>query len=83
MKRLEDQIKEIIIREVGLEMAPEEIADDEFLLGGGLNLDSVIIIELVLSLEEHFDFVFEDEDISRELFSSVKSVADFIRSKLQ
>lgn len=81
MNKIEEDIKKIIIDTVGLNLTVDDINDDDFLLSGGLNLDSVAIIEIIVSIEEAFDIVFADEDVSVELFSSVKNIADKIRQK--
>jgi acyl carrier protein len=51
------------------------------LVEGGLNLDSVNLLELLVRVEEAFGVTIEDEDISAELFSTLGSVAAFVRQK--
>ncbi|WP_238651762.1 phosphopantetheine-binding protein [Paenibacillus piscarius] len=79
--RIENKIKEIIIEKSESSLTIEQIEDDEFLLSGGLNLDSIIIIDVIVALEECYEFTFDDEDISVELFNSVASIAHCLREK--
>ncbi|MCP3944379.1 MAG: acyl carrier protein [Desulfobacteraceae bacterium] len=79
---LEKQLKQLIIETAGLDLQVEDIKNDEFLLGGGLNLDSKIIIELVCNIEDTFEIVYEDEDITIENFNSVDCIAEYIKNRI-
>ena len=79
--RLEDQLKELIIEELKLpDIKPEHIGDDDLLFGEeGLGLDSLDAVELVVIMKRHFNTEVEDIEASREIFRSVKTLADYIR----
>ena len=53
------------------------------LVEGGLNLDSVALLELIVGVEEAFGVRIEDEELSVELVASVGSLASFVRHKLE
>jgi len=76
------RIKQLIVRTLGLEVAPDEIPDDETLFGDGLASDSIVLLEIIAALEEEFDFEIEDDDLRVELFSSVDSIAAYIREEM-
>jgi len=78
---LNQQIKILIVRTLGLEVAPDEIPDDETLFGDGLAADSIILLEIIAALEEEFSFEIEDDDLRVELFDSVNSIAAYIRKE--
>ena len=80
--RIEDEIKKAIIDAMEADIAIEEIKDDDYLLAGGYNFDSIMIIETVMRLEAAFSVVFEDNELTPEVFTSVKTIADLIRTKL-
>src|SRR6185437_16213128 len=48
---VDTEIKQALVRSLRLPMQPEEIADSMSLFGGGLGLDSVDVLEIVLELE--------------------------------
>jgi acyl carrier protein len=48
---LKSKIKAMLVRQLKLEMKPEEIDDGAPLFGGGLGLDSIDVLEVVASLE--------------------------------
>lgn len=78
--RLEDELKQVIIDELKLEdVEPDEIADEDMLFGEGLGLDSLDAVELVVVLKKKYGVDLEDMDKAREAFTSVKTLADYIR----
>ena len=79
---LKDKVKDLIIRRLKLEMEPSEIGDDAPLFGGGLGLDSIDALELVVGLEKEFGIKIEDEEVGREAFASVNALIRFIEAKL-
>lgn len=44
--------------------------------------DSMAVVVVVTGLEERFDFVVDDEEITAELFETVGSLAAFVESKI-
>ena len=48
---------------------------------GGLELDSVVTLEIIVGLEEEFGIEVRDEDLRVELFDSVKALADYVRQQ--
>ncbi len=55
LKWLEQEIKSLIVGELGLEdIDPEEIDSDMPLFGGGLGLSSVNALELDTAMQNHF-----------------------------
>ncbi len=78
---VEEKLKELIIEELKLpDISPEEIKDDDFLFGEeGLGLDSLDAVEIVVIMKRHFNTEIEDMESSREIFRSVKTLADYIR----
>lgn len=79
-KRIEDQIKEMMVERLFLKIQPEQISD-EGLLTEELGLDSVSIFEIVVGLEEAFGISVEDQEFKLESFQSVCKIADFVRGK--
>lgn len=79
MSALKLRIKEMIIERLKLEgMAPDQIDDNAPLFGGGLGLDSIDALELVLGIEQVFAVKIEDEEAGLKAFKSVQALTDFI-----
>jgi len=81
-KRVEDQLKEMIVERLFLPVSPGEIADDDLLMEK-FEIDSVRLFEIVIGLEEIFDISLEDDEFSIERFESVKAIAALVRDKLE
>lgn len=77
---LKPQIKQTIVRALNLEIDPEEIGDSDVLFGGEMGLNSMAMVELIVGIEEEFGFDISDEDLSAEVFKSVQTIEDYIRS---
>lgn len=79
---LENELKALIISELKLvDVTPEDVGDDSPLFGEGLGLDSLDAVELVVLLQRHYKIETKDMEQSREAFTSVRTLADYIRSK--
>ena len=80
---IEHRVKQVIIRTLSLEVDAEEIDDEDALFGGGLGLNSMATIEIIVGLEEEFGIEVPDEDLRVELFDSVQTMADYVRTARQ
>lgn len=70
-------------RVAGPERTPPGAGADTPLAGGGFWLDSVAVLELVMTCENEFGVVFDSEgDLTRETLGSVGSLAAAIAGKL-
>ena len=64
-------------------LAPEAIGDDQALFGEGLGLDSIDALELLLGLETEFSIKVKGEQLDREAFACVNSLAVFVERHLE
>lgn len=80
---LEDQLKDLIVEALALEdVDPAEINTEEALFVDGLGLDSIDALELALAIQEKFGVATSpDDERNREIFYSVKTLAEFIRAE--
>ena len=78
---LEVQIKQAIVRSLRLPIAWEEIGDATPLFDGGLGLDSIDVLELVLEIERAFGVAIGDEQVGMKVLRSVDTIAEYIRSQ--
>lgn len=76
------RIKRLIVHSLNLDgMRPEMIEDHTPLFGEGLGLDSVDALELVVALEKEFGIKIKSQELGREVFSSVASLARFVEAR--
>jgi len=79
---LNSRLKTLLVSTLKLEdLTPEQIADDEPLIGSGLNLDSIDALELVVTLEKEFGIKISSSEESREALASIAHLAEFIRAR--
>lgn len=82
IENISSKVKEILVQELNLSIDPVDIKDEDYLLAGGYNFDSIMIIEVVILFEEMFGVVFEDSELTTDTFTSVSTIAQLIQSKL-
>jgi acyl carrier protein len=79
MADLVREIKELIINSLNLEgTTPEQIEDDAPLFQSGLGLDSIDALELAVAVERTYKVTIPDEAVGKQVFSSVKTLAQYI-----
>ncbi len=80
---LKRRLKELLIERLKFEdMTPDDIADDDPLFAGGLGLDSIDALEIVVMLESEFGIKVKNEGNARESFRSISTLAEFVGQKL-
>ena len=52
------------------------------LLGQGIGLDSVEVLQLVSAIEERYGLTIDDDDLRREYFATLGTVVTFIAERL-
>ena len=77
--RLQTELKQFIVRRLRLEhIDPDSIGDDSPLVGGGLDLDSIDLLELVVGLEKEYGVKIPDVAEGRRALASVHTLADYV-----
>ncbi|GGG35453.1 phosphopantetheine-binding protein [Bizionia arctica] len=80
MEALKQELKENIIEQLNLEdMSVEDISDDEILFGGGLALDSIDALELIVMLDKNYGIKLTDPKEGRSIFESINTMATYIQ----
>ena len=76
---LYDRVKIMMVKAVRLKISPESIKNDQPLFGaGGVGLDSLDALELVVALEKEFGVRIPDADVGRKVLVSVETMVKFI-----
>ena len=75
-----NEVKKVILASVGSNLSMETLNKDYPLVGN--ILDSMAVTSLILALEEYFNFVFDEEDLSAETFRTVGSLAELVEKKI-
>jgi acyl carrier protein len=77
------KLKELIIRGLRIQdMTPAELADDQPLLSGQLNIDSLDILQLILEIERTFGIKLVTGEFVRSQWETIDTLAATIESRL-
>jgi acyl carrier protein len=79
-ENVETAIKEMIVERLFLDVAPDDIGDEDHLMEK-YDIDSVRLFEIVIGIEEVFGVVIDEADFDVEVFRDVKSIAEYVRTK--
>lgn len=83
-KEIRDQLKALIVDSLRMEeLTPADLSDEQPLLDGDLEIDSVDILQLVLDIERHFGIKLVTAEFKRDAWKTVDSLAAAVEEKLQ
>lgn len=80
-EKIEADVKQILSDVVKGRVAPQDIKNDD-ILAKTLGVDSIMVLEVLVNMEEVYGFCLEEEDLDFESFATVNNIADLIE-KLQ
>jgi acyl carrier protein len=79
---LRTRIKEMLVKNLMLQVTPEQIGDDLPLFGAnGLGLDSIDALELVVSMEKTFGVGVPSSEVAGKALQTVNTIHDYILEK--
>lgn len=81
MNHVEGRIADFV-RVIRPDLTVQGLAVDTPLIEGGLDMDSVNLLELLTMVEEAFGVRVEDEDLSLDLLRDIRSLGAFVQARL-
>jgi len=76
---LKAQLKKQIIEHLNLtDLTPADIKDDEELFGGGMGLDSIDSLELIVLLNREYGITIKDPKEGRKVLIDINTMVDYI-----
>jgi acyl carrier protein len=76
-------IKRLMVENLMLQITPEEIGDQQTLFGpGGLGLDSVDALQLVVALDKKYGLKIPDPECARQVLQNVTTMAEAVAGHL-
>ena len=73
------ELKEKLAESLDLRLLPSDLSDDVSLVGSGLGLDSLDILEIVLCVEKNFGVKMPENGV--ETLRSLNTLADYIAER--
>lgn len=81
MQQLKKNIKEMLVRRLKLKMDADSIKDDAPLFGdGGIGLDSIDALELVVGLQKEYGIVINDKAVAEKVLVNVNTIAEYVKT---
>src|SRR5437016_6591573 len=80
---LKEQIKTLMVENLMLQITAADIADDLPLFGpGGLGLDSVDALQLVVALDKNFGLKIPDPAAAKEILQNVGTIVKAVQNRI-
>jgi acyl carrier protein len=80
---LKGRIKTMMVENLMLQITADQIGDDTPLFGpGGLGLDSVDALQLVVGLDKTFGVKIADPAAAKQILQSVNTITEAVRQKM-
>lgn len=75
-------VKNLLSGSLQLGQRADALTAESPLLGALPELDSMAVVGILTSLEEHYGFTVEDDEISADTFATLGSLVSFVERKL-
>jgi acyl carrier protein len=83
MSSISEQLKPIILSSLRItDLTPADLRDDQSLLGGDLEIDSIDVLQLVLEIERHFGIKLVQGNFDPKYLQSISALAAVIETKV-
>lgn len=84
MEKLLEGLKFKIVEILNLiDVQPDEILDDDPLVGGSLGIDSIDVLEMVIMIEKDYGVRIDNRELGVKVFSSLRTLAEYIYENSQ
>jgi acyl carrier protein len=84
MENIKEQLKSLIVRSLRItDLTPDQLRDDQPLMGSELEIDSIDILQLILEIERHFGIRLVTGKFERGVWESINTLAAAIEVKMR
>ncbi len=81
IESIKENLKDFIIKRFLKSAESENLTYDTPLISGGL-IDSILTMQLVVFIEETYNFEFSAHEVDRDNLDSINIIANFIQKKI-
>ena len=79
MEKLLNELKIKIVEILNLiDVHPDDIKEDDQLVGGDLEIDSIDVLELVIMIEKDYGIKIDNRDLGAKIFATLRTLAEYI-----
>lgn len=62
------------------DVSPDDIIEDDPLVGGPLGIDSIDVLEMVILLEKDYGVIIGDRELGAKVFATLRTLADYVHA---
>lgn len=77
-----DSLKDLVTERLDVKLGVVDIDETTPLFAGGMELDSIAVVELITHIEKQFGFDFTDDDLRPENFVNLRTIAALVEQRL-
>jgi acyl carrier protein len=82
MENVKEQLKSLIVQSLRMtDITPDQLRDDQLLMGSELEIDSIDILQLILDIERHFGIRLVTGKFEPGVWESINTLAAAIEAK--
>ncbi len=79
MEKLLKELQTKIVKLLNLvDVQPDEIKEDDQLVGGNLGIDSIDVLEMVIMIEKDYGVRIDNREVGAEVFATLRTLAGYI-----
>ena len=79
---MKDKLRVKIIDTLNLEdIVPDDIGEDDQLVGSELGLDSIDVLELVMMIEKDYSVRIDNKELGAKVFANLRALGEYIKEK--
>lgn len=79
-ERIFGTLRQVLVEELQVDMAPEQMEPDTPIFGTGLSLDSVGALEIIVCIEDAFDLEIPDDARTRSALRTMNTLIDLVQA---
>lgn len=81
MEKLLQELKVKIVDILNLpDVNPDDISDDDQLVGGPLGIDSIDVLEMVIMIEKDYGVTINNKEVGAKVFATLQTLAEHIQA---
>ena len=81
MEKLISELKEKLIETLNLiDIQADDINENDQLVGGNLDIDSIDVLEMVIMIEKDYGVKIDTRELGVKVFATLKTLADYIHN---
>lgn len=81
MESLKQELKELIINECEKEMDVADISDEQPIIRGDLDLDSLDVLQICMAIKTQYGVRIEGSAVSRKVLKNINTLADYVQAQ--